>query len=736
MPKIFISYRRADSRKDAGRIYDRLVEAFGKTNIFKDVDNIPVGDDFRGVLSEAVNKCEVVLAIIGKEWLNIKDADGKRRLDYVGDFVRIEIQTGLQRGGRCLVVPVLVDGAGMPSADDLPSDLRELAFKNASRVRDDPDFHNDVARLISELQKRYGASSTAASPMLPPVYNVQTSIARFYTLFDERNWDEARQLLAEIRASGKAPRVFNIDSHEKEIWAAIEAEERDREYEVLRMMVARPNPVGIWEALQKFWVSFPNFDPDNLARFQPLSPFTSKGAKYANPPRVYDNDDTVEDDAQQNSLESPFGHLGIVGRFSTGVSSGSMRYVGVSYDQFDDDEYSDDDDDYYDDIEGDENQSDNSTSVSTSLFRGTKSNNLATSNPFSATTRLSANSRLSSSFSNNSPLDAPRPSSSSFGSLRSSSPFGTPRGIFGAPRSSSSPFTSSPTSEKPLSFITAHKETIFALARLLFPFVVIVGLLILLFVIYLVVKPNTILSNKDWMPIEKTIDGVNVVQAPVGCFSLGNDPSAYDYQKKGVANGGQICFEKSFWIDKTEVTNNQFIKLNGKSVQPSKWMDGELPRETITWFEARDFCELRGGRLPTEAEWEYAARGPDNLFYPWGADFIADAVVYSGNSNNHTSPVGSKSLGVSWVGAVDMSGNVWEWTSTLYQPYPYPIPNSDEELNKWINSNDISNNRVVRGGSWDFYGFGNLRASSRNMNSPNYSDDIIGFRCLFSDPIP
>ena len=151
MPKIFISYRRADSRKDAGRIYDRLIEAFGKENVFKDVDSIPLGKDFQGILREAVAQCDVQLAIIGKQWLTIKDTHGDRRLDNPSDFVRIEIESALQRDS-CRVIPIIIDNAPIPHADDLPLVLRELAFKNATIVRDDSDFHSDVTKIIDEIR--------------------------------------------------------------------------------------------------------------------------------------------------------------------------------------------------------------------------------------------------------------------------------------------------------------------------------------------------------------------------------------------------------------------------------------------------------------------------------------------------------------------------------------------------------------------------------------------------------
>lgn len=266
MPKIFISYRRADSRKDAGRIYDRLVEAFGKDSVFKDVDDIPIGRDFRGVLREAVAQCDVQLVIIGKSWISITDENGNRRLDNPGDFVRIEVETALQRE-NCRVIPVLVDSAPMPRADELPLDLRELAFKNAAQVRDDPDFHADVTRIIRSL-----GGEAAAKPSATTTFDVHDAISRFYAWFDVQKWDDARALLAEIRASGRAPRVFNIDALEAEIWAAIEAAERDKEYAVLRLMSRRSNPTGLWDALQVFWETYPGYDPDNFTRFKPEPP--------------------------------------------------------------------------------------------------------------------------------------------------------------------------------------------------------------------------------------------------------------------------------------------------------------------------------------------------------------------------------------------------------------------------------------------------------------------------------
>jgi hypothetical protein len=152
MPRIFVSYRRADSITITGRIYDRLVDAFGEQYIFKDVDDIPVGVDFRAVLNREVSSADVLLVIIGKEWVSTKDDNGRRRLDDANDFVRIEVEHGLSRKAM-LVIPVLVNGAGVPSAADLPPSLHELAFRNAAVIRDDPDFRRDMTRLIEQINR-------------------------------------------------------------------------------------------------------------------------------------------------------------------------------------------------------------------------------------------------------------------------------------------------------------------------------------------------------------------------------------------------------------------------------------------------------------------------------------------------------------------------------------------------------------------------------------------------------
>ena len=147
--KVFISYRRGDSAGHAGRVMDRLARDLGRDLLFMDVDAIPLGTNFSKVLNEEVARCGVLLAVIGPNWSDMRDQNGNRRLDDPNDFVRIEIAAALQRD--IPVIPILLDGASIPTADQLPDDLKGLALRNGLDVRH-ASFHDDLDRLIRDLK--------------------------------------------------------------------------------------------------------------------------------------------------------------------------------------------------------------------------------------------------------------------------------------------------------------------------------------------------------------------------------------------------------------------------------------------------------------------------------------------------------------------------------------------------------------------------------------------------------
>jgi hypothetical protein len=150
-PKIFISYRRADSADVTGRIYEHLARRFSKTGIFLDVCSIPPAADFPVFIQEKIANSRLMLVIIGPQWATITGRDGERRLGNPSDFVRQEVAAALAK--HLPVIPVLVSGAEMPGAAQLPDDLKALATKNAVRLRPEPDFKADIANLIQAIQQ-------------------------------------------------------------------------------------------------------------------------------------------------------------------------------------------------------------------------------------------------------------------------------------------------------------------------------------------------------------------------------------------------------------------------------------------------------------------------------------------------------------------------------------------------------------------------------------------------------
>ena len=145
--QVFVSYRRGDSPHAAGRLVDRLDEHF---KLFLDVDRIRPGADFTSVVREAVDKSDVLVAVIGLQWLTLAAEHGGRRIDQPGDWVAEEIGTALRRG--TLVIPVLVDGAQMPSRAELPPALADLANRQALKIAHE-SFAADSRRLIEMIEE-------------------------------------------------------------------------------------------------------------------------------------------------------------------------------------------------------------------------------------------------------------------------------------------------------------------------------------------------------------------------------------------------------------------------------------------------------------------------------------------------------------------------------------------------------------------------------------------------------
>ncbi len=263
--------------------------------------------------------------------------------------------------------------------------------------------------------------------------------------------------------------------------------------------------------------------------------------------------------------------------------------------------------------------------------------------------------------------------------------------------------------------------------------------------------------------------GVLMVYVPTGKFLMGSTVRqievAFQQAKKekmhvlkeGYADESpqhEQVIQTAFWLDLTPVTNASYARFvqeggyatreywteagwkwlqDNKKTGPENYGDTfgapDQPCVGVTWFESYAYCQWRGGRLSTEAEWEWAARGLDSRIYPWGNDFVSDYVIWDKTSDGKTAPVGDgiRTAGASWVGALDMSGNVWEWCNSLYKPYPYASADGRES------NIDSSNIRSLRGGSWYDSHTDYLRAAYRFWATPSGEDyDLVGFRCIRS----
>jgi len=219
----------------------------------------------------------------------------------------------------------------------------------------------------------------------------------------------------------------------------------------------------------------------------------------------------------------------------------------------------------------------------------------------------------------------------------------------------------------------------------------------------------------------------DMAYVPGGKFTMGSD----DWWPK--VQPAYIKDLKAFYIDKFEVTNARykaFVDATNKK-PPLNWPGGVIPKDKIkhpvtyvTWYDADAFCKWEGKRLPTDAEWEKAARGTDKRAFPWGNKFYKEKANTPQYGYGATLPVGSFPEGVSPYGVYDMAGNVWEWTASWLKPYPgntHPDENYGERF------------KVLKGGSWydcTYYKCG-ISAPSYNrvFFNPGSKNNNFGFRC-------
>jgi formylglycine-generating enzyme required for sulfatase activity len=275
---------------------------------------------------------------------------------------------------------------------------------------------------------------------------------------------------------------------------------------------------------------------------------------------------------------------------------------------------------------------------------------------------------------------------------------------------------------------------------------------------------STRAPGETWL---RPSDGMTMVYVPAGEFVQGSDKDAVEYArelcKAYTGDLAQVlCVYETyqderpahrvmldgFWIDRTEVTNGQYRLCAdaGRCLAPEE--SGSFTRETyygdgdyddypvvwVTWQQASDYCAWAGGRLPGEAEWEYAARGPENRVFPWGDAFDGTRLNYCDSNcepghtdetvdDGHadTAPVGSYPKGVSWCGAWDLAGNAREWVADWFGEYA---------VGRQVNPRGpaVGHSRIPRGGCW-LDRPDDARSANRGGVSPDYTRHKVGFRC-------
>jgi len=262
-------------------------------------------------------------------------------------------------------------------------------------------------------------------------------------------------------------------------------------------------------------------------------------------------------------------------------------------------------------------------------------------------------------------------------------------------------------------------------------------------------------------------DQMRMVFVPGGEFPMGSSKemayAAKDICKESLGNiSGAVCDVTAFmdeypdhivqlpdfWIDQTEVTNGQYrLCLEAGKCEPPKVMGSfsresyfdsidyyEYPVVQVTWNMASDYCHWAGARLPTEAEWEYASRGPEGTIFPWGNDFDPNNLNYCDSSCEgisdpdfndgypETAPAGSFPAGASWVGALDMAGNVREWVNDWYASFKIEAATDPQ-------GPDSGDAKTMKGGSWYDAPF-NIRSNNRGGLPTDYWRHKVGFRCV------
>jgi len=639
--KVFISYRRTDSSQIVGRIDDRLEAAFGRKNVFRDLDSIHGGANFVGKINEAINQTDVALIVIGPHWIDATDDKGNRRLDNPRDFVRLEVEAALNRDS-CRTIPILVSGAHMPNDTMFPDSLKPLALRNAMSVRDDPDFRRDMERVLEEIKTPSGISLQPIAARVGNILNSPLIIAVITGLF---------VLVAAFLASWLPP---YLQAQQQNGTATAQA----------LVLPGSATPIGVSVALIVSPTSSATPSMTNIpasATNKPMSVILVTAPAPDTPVSAEDSASTLDaQDAQtavaaQTLTATRFTHTPTATRTPTIDTSSTVN------------------------------------AIRTQRVIGTHAAQLT--------------------------LIAAR-------WTRTPTPSFTPT------------YTATPTITPTLTPIPPTVTNVPSTAT--------------------PIPPTPTATPPPAGTVRTDAAGIAQVFVPNGCFMMGSDPAKDSQARPDEQPQHKVCLTHDYWIDQYDVTNaafDAFVKAGGYSTDAFWSSDGlawkqsnkisgpdttctqyssepQQPRVCVSWYEAEAYAKWRtqtakdgtNYQLPTEAEWEYAARGPQSFIYPWGDGWDSSKANVE-NTIGKTSLVNQYPAGKSWVGAYDMAGNVWQWTADWYDAKYNSTPQSDPP------GASSGQYRALRGGSWDAQQ-SSARSAYRPPFDPAGRNSVSGFRVV------
>jgi formylglycine-generating enzyme required for sulfatase activity len=686
--RIFISYRRADSAGYAGRIYDRLTAHFGNDAVFMDVDTIEAGLDFVMVLQNAVQSCDVLVALMGRQWVNIKDEHGKRRIDNPEDFVGIEIAAALDRDIR--VIPVLVDGTSMPNSTELPDNLKPLTRRNALQVNHH-SFDADAHRLISQLELALKAAEDSkilkarvvkeAQDHKQHTEKVEQLLHSADLAIGLKDWELAREKLTDVLAlesthvgaRGKLDiilrKIDNEQAQQEEVdrkrkqaeeQARLEREKKEREEAEAR---ARKDAD---EKARKEEVERKRKQEAHPKPIETQKPPEQKLVEPKHPPVK-----------KRAVLLSRMGEgIGVRVAFGAGILLlAVLGFFGIRA--------------LINNMNAGETPSPTHTETIPSF----------TSMP--ASTRVVPTNTETDVSATLGPTDQP---------------------------------------QDVVQYTVQPGDT---LAKIAFMYNVSIDEIIAanglenanaIEVDQVLLIPASPVVPTPELGIGSTMlgtDGMTLLYVPAGEFIMGSDT--------GNSDEGPVhtVYLDAFWIDQTEVTNAMYFRCGqaGKCVPPSS--SSSYKRESyygnviydnypviyVSWDDANAYCEWVGRRLPSEAEWEKAARGNDERTYPWGDGIDCSKANFS-RCVLETREVGSYPKSGSPYGVLDMAGNVWEWLADWYNADYYSETNLSNPLGP-----SSGTSRVLRSGSWEFLYKNSVYVYNRGYFPPDNTYYNVGFRC-------